>query len=138
MLVIRLSRHGRKNHPTYRVVLQEKEWSPTSKVLETLGYLDTNSEPRTIRLKNDRIQYWLNHGAQASSVVHNMLVDQEVVTGPKRRTIFAKKKEEKKQQGKEAAPKEAPAEMQKQEVETAKAEEPTQTKKEKEEGAVPS
>jgi len=92
MLVLRLSRHGRKNYPTYRLVLQEKDWSPTSKVLETLGHMNPHTHPTTVSLKKDRIEYWLNHGAQASSTVHNMLITAGMVAGKKRRVVFGKKK----------------------------------------------
>lgn len=57
MLVIRLARHGRKNHPAYRIVLQEKDWAPSSKVIEILGNMNPHTNPRTIVLKKDRIAY---------------------------------------------------------------------------------
>ncbi len=91
MLTIRLARHGRRNHPTFRVVLQEKDWSPASKVLETLGHVNTLTNPRTVNLKTDRIQYWLSQGAQTSATIHNLLVDAGVVKGDKRRVVFSKK-----------------------------------------------
>lgn len=96
MLVLRLSRHGRKNYPTYRLVLQEKDWSPTSKVLETLGHMNPHTTPAAVSLKKDRIAYWLKHGAQTSSTVHNMLVTAGMVTSKKRRVVFGKKKDNKK------------------------------------------
>lgn len=89
MLVIRLARHGRRNHPTYRIVLQEKDWAPTSKVLEILGNMDPHTDPRTINLKTDRVKYWLSQGAQPSNTMHNMLVDAGLVQGPKMRVMTA-------------------------------------------------
>lgn len=99
MLVIRLARHGRKKRPTYRIVLQERDWAPNSKVLEKLGHMNPHTDPATVELKKDRIQYWLGQGAQPSASVHNILVQAEVIKGPKQRVVFAKK----------AAPEEAPA-----------------------------
>jgi len=32
----------------------------------------------------DRIHYWLSHGAQASPTVHNLLVDEKILTGAKK------------------------------------------------------
>lgn len=93
MLVIRLARHGRRNHPTYRIVLQEKDWAPTSKVLEILGNMDPHTDPRTIHLKTDRVKYWLSQGAKPSNTMHNMLVDAGLVQGPKMRVMFGKKAE---------------------------------------------
>ncbi len=87
MLVIRLARHGRKNWPTYRVVLQDKDWAPGSKVLETLGHMDPHTNPATVVLKTERIQYWISKGAQPSNTVHNLLVTKEIITGEKRRSV---------------------------------------------------
>lgn len=92
MLVIRLARHGRKNWPTYRLVLQEKEWAPMSKAIETLGNLDPHTQPATVNLKTERIQYWLGKGAQTSTTVHNLLVTQGIITGEKRRSVTGQKK----------------------------------------------
>lgn len=91
MLVIRLSRRGRKKQPTYRLVLQERDWAPTSKVIETLGSYNPNTNPATIEFDAERIQYWISQGAQTSTTVHNMLVTAGVVKGEKRRAVFGKK-----------------------------------------------
>ncbi|EKD76649.1 MAG: Ribosomal protein S16 [uncultured bacterium] len=93
MLVIRLARHGRKNHPTYRVVLQEKDWSPLSKVIEILGNMNPHTNPRTIVLKKDRISYWLSQGAEPSPTMRNLLIDEGMVKGKKVRTVFGKQPE---------------------------------------------
>lgn len=95
MLVIRFARHGRKNWPTYRLVLQEKDWAPMSKAIETLGHMDPHTNPATVLLKTERIKYWLEKGAQASNTVHNLLVTQGVITGEKLRVVTGKKAETK-------------------------------------------
>ncbi|HBY73908.1 MAG TPA: 30S ribosomal protein S16 [Candidatus Kerfeldbacteria bacterium] len=91
MLVIRLARHGRKNWPTYRLVLQEKDWAPMSKAIETLGNMDPHANPATLALKTERIKYWIEKGAQTSNTVHNLLVSQGIITGEKRRVVTGKK-----------------------------------------------
>lgn len=92
MLVIRLSRTGRKKNPQYRLVLQEREWSPSSKALEILGFMNPHTDPATVELKSERIQYWISQGAQPSNTVHNMLVTAGVIKGDKKRSVFGKKK----------------------------------------------
>lgn len=92
MLTIRLSRQGRKNQPTYRIVLQEKDWSPSSKVLEILGNVNTRTNPTTVSLKKERISYWISQGAQTSATVHNILVNNDVIKAAKKRVVFGKKK----------------------------------------------
>ena len=91
MLVIRLSRHGRKKRPIYRLVLQERDWAPNSKAIESLGFFDPHTDPATINFNTERITYWIGQGAQTSPTVHNMLVTAGVVEGKKRRVVFGKK-----------------------------------------------
>jgi len=104
MLVIRLARHGRKNHPAYRIVLQEKDWAPSSKVIEILGNMNPHTNPRTIVLKKDRIAYWLSQGAQPSATMNNLLIDEGLVKGEKVRTVFGKQPEKTEPAKAEAAP----------------------------------
>ncbi|MBU1292176.1 30S ribosomal protein S16 [Patescibacteria group bacterium] len=95
MLKIRLIRTGKKNAPSYRIVLIEKNASPKSgKFLEILG--NYNPRLKEINLKKDRIVYWLGQGAQASDTVHNLLISQGTIKGDKIKKKFKiKKKEEK-------------------------------------------
>lgn len=91
MLSIRLARVGRKNQPTYRVVLQDKNWSTHSKVLEILGHMNPHTNPATVVLKQERIKHWISKGAETSATVHNVLVTAGIVDGKKRRVVFGKK-----------------------------------------------
>ncbi len=85
MLTIRLSRVGKKKQPSYRLIVSEKSKDPWGKYLENLGHFNPLVEPPAINFKNDRIKYWLDHGAQASDTVWNLLVDQKLVEGEKRK-----------------------------------------------------
>ena len=58
--------------------------------LEALGFLNPHTKEKN--LKADRIKYWLEKGAQCSDTVHNLLVKEGVVAGPKR-PVKMKKKE---------------------------------------------
>lgn len=90
MLVIRLSRTGRKRMPHYRVVLQEQDWSPSSKAIEILGHVNPNTSPASVELKTERVKYWLAQGAQPSTTMHNMLVTAGLIQGKKKRSVFGK------------------------------------------------
>lgn len=82
MITIRLQRRGRKNDPSFRVVVTDSKKAPQSgKYLEMVGSYD----PRTDRvdLKPDRITEWMQHGAQVSDTVHNLLVSQKIISGKK-------------------------------------------------------
>lgn len=82
MLTIRLQRRGRKNDPSFRVIVTESKNKPkTGNYLEMLGSYD----PRTDRvdLVSERIKYWISEGATVSGTVHNLLISQKVIEGKK-------------------------------------------------------
>ena len=90
MLVIRLKRIGRKNKPYYRIVVQEKQKAPTSTVIERLGSLDPHVDPAKIILEKDRAKYWLSQGAQPSATVHNIFVNEGLISGSKMKVVQPK------------------------------------------------
>ena len=96
MLTIRLSRVGKKRQPSYRLIVSEKSKDPWGKYLENLGNFNPLTQPPTITFKNDRIQYWISKGAQASDTVWNLLVDQKLVTGDKRKKQSVSKRRKEK------------------------------------------
>lgn len=105
MLVIRLTRTGKKNASSFRIVLTEKKSAAKSgKFLEVLGNYNSRllakdkgvaTGGKEITLKEERIKYWLSQGAKASTTVHNLLVNKGVIEGPK----IAKKIKSKKDKG---------------------------------------
>ena len=69
MVRIRLRRAGGKGQPTHRIVAADKESPRDGKFIEILGDYNPRTEPATIRVKEDRIYYWLSVGAQPSDAV---------------------------------------------------------------------
>lgn len=94
MLAIRLQRIGKKNRPSYRVVVSEHKRDLYGKHNEILGNYDPVANPKTLNLKADRIKYWISVGAKPSATVHNLLVKEGVVEGAKVRAWKPKKKAE--------------------------------------------
>jgi small subunit ribosomal protein S16 len=92
MLHIRLRRTGKKKQPQYRLIVCEKSKDPWGDYLENLGTYNPRVHPSEIALKADRIKEWIAKGAQCSDTVWNMLVDQGVVSGDKRKSIALSKK----------------------------------------------
>lgn len=107
MIVIRFSRTGRKNKPQFRLVVQEHTAAPTGRHIEIVGSWDPHQKKGVF--KNERIQYWLSQGAQASDTVHNLLLSQKVIEGVKRAVKMKKV---------EKPAEEAPAEEKKEEKKT--------------------
>jgi small subunit ribosomal protein S16 len=69
MVRIRLRRAGGKGQPTHRIVAANRESPRDGKFIEILGDYNPRTEPATIRVKEDRIYYWLSVGAQPSDAV---------------------------------------------------------------------
>jgi len=90
MLKIRLQRVGRKNDPSFRVVLTDSKNGPRSgKFLEILGSYDARQgQPK---FKADRIKHWQTVGAKLSPTVHNLLIDAKVIDGKKINTLPKRK-----------------------------------------------
>jgi small subunit ribosomal protein S16 len=78
---IRLTRKGTKKKPFYRIVAADIEAPRDGRFLEALGTYDPMTEPNTIVLKQDRIAYWLEQGAQPSTTVQSILKRQAAAPG---------------------------------------------------------
>lgn len=73
MLRIRLSRHGRKKKPHYRVVIAEKHKAKEGRFVEIVGYYNPTLKPVQLKLDLDRINYWVKQGAQPSDTVRVLI-----------------------------------------------------------------
>ncbi len=90
--MIRLQRFGRKNNPSFRVVLTDKRNSTKSgKFSEILGF--KNPKTKEKKLEAERIKYWISKGAKVSPTMHNMLITEKIITGKKINMIPLPKKE---------------------------------------------
>ncbi|HTM68579.1 MAG TPA: 30S ribosomal protein S16 [Candidatus Binatia bacterium] len=83
MLVIRLTRVGKRKQPTYRVVVQDKTKDPWGKAKDIIGQYNPRTKPKTVIFKEDRVKFWIEKGAQPSPTVHNLLVDAKIISGEK-------------------------------------------------------
>ena len=92
MLTIRLSRFGATKRPTFRLIVSEKARDPWGRYLEELGFYNPKVKPPVIQLKAERIKYWISKGAQTSSTINNLLIDQKIIDGKKRRQANISKK----------------------------------------------
>ena len=82
MLTIRLTRVGKKNDPSFRVIVVESKRKPQpGNYLEMVGSYDPRVD--RIDLKADRIKHWLGMGATTSETVHNLLVSNKIIDAKK-------------------------------------------------------
>jgi len=104
MLRIRLQRMGKPGHAYFRVVVLEHSSRPQGKYLELLGSYDPHK--KDMKVKGDRVQYWIQKGAQMSPTANNLFITHSVIQGEKVKAWKPKKKAEAPVQ---AAPTTAPA-----------------------------
>jgi small subunit ribosomal protein S16 len=95
MLIIRLSRVGKKNMPLYRLIISEKTKDLVGDSLEILGSYNPHS--KELIAKEDRIKYWISKGAAMSATVNNILAVKKVIATEKIKVdvIRTKRKEKK-------------------------------------------
>ncbi|HPX72100.1 MAG TPA: 30S ribosomal protein S16 [Acholeplasmataceae bacterium] len=74
---IRLQRFGAKKRPFYRVVASESTRARDGKFLEILGTY--NPLDGTVNVDTEKVQKWLNNGAQATDTVKSLLKKHNVL-----------------------------------------------------------
>jgi small subunit ribosomal protein S16 len=57
----------------YRVVVVDSRKKRDGKVIEIVGTYNPNTDPSTIDVKTDRVQYWLSVGAKTTDVTNSIL-----------------------------------------------------------------
>lgn len=70
---IRLRRTGAINQPSFRIVVADERLSTAGRFLETLGWYDPKRKGVNYELKMDRVQHWIQCGAQCSETVRSIV-----------------------------------------------------------------
>jgi len=73
VLMIRLARVGARKQPYYRVVVIEKERARNGRPVEVVGTYNPRTNPASVELKRERVDYWMSKGAKASDTVSRLL-----------------------------------------------------------------
>jgi len=121
MLVIRLRRIGKKNKPTYRVVVAEHSYPINGKFTADLGFY--NPHTKSVGLKVEDVKLWLSKGAKPSNTVSRIMLGEKikhpsVVFEKRHRKPKAEKTEKPKAPADTVATESAPAEEAAPETET--------------------
>ncbi len=74
--MIRLARFGARKQPYYRVVVIEKERARNGRSIEVVGTYNPRTNPASLELKRERIDYWTSKGAQLSDRVAKLVAKQ--------------------------------------------------------------
>jgi small subunit ribosomal protein S16 len=70
---IRLTRSGSKKHPFYRVVAINSGTRRDGRPLDFLGHYNPMVNPAEVKLEREKIQKWLDLGAEVSDTVRSLL-----------------------------------------------------------------
>lgn len=66
---IRLKRIGAKKSPFYRIVVADSRSPRDGRFIEEIGYYNPLTEPKTVKIDNERAQNWLCNGAKPTDSV---------------------------------------------------------------------
>jgi small subunit ribosomal protein S16 len=73
MVRIRLRRVGRKKAPVYRIVVADSRSPRDGKFIEVVGHYAPRQSDGALSVKADRVNYWLDAGAQPTDTVRSLL-----------------------------------------------------------------
>ena len=76
MLMIRLARVGARKQPHYRIVVIEKERARNGRPVEVVGIYNPRTDPASVEVRRERVDYWVSKGAQVSDTVTRLLAKQ--------------------------------------------------------------
>jgi len=70
---IRLRRVGRKKAPMYRIVVADSKSPRDGKFIEIVGQYQPRTGEQALNLDTERVNHWLNVGAQPTDTVRSLL-----------------------------------------------------------------
>jgi len=92
MLVIRFLRIGKKNQPSFKIIVNDKRRaSKGGRFVEQVGFWNPLTKKKSLEI--ERIKYWISKGAKPSDTVYNLLISERIIRAEK---IAVHKKSKKK------------------------------------------
>jgi small subunit ribosomal protein S16 len=73
MVKIRLARHGARKKPFYRIVVADSRSPRDGRFIDQLGFYDPTKNPAVVQLKKDKVEKWLQQGAQPTDTVAQLI-----------------------------------------------------------------
>jgi len=72
MLKIRLNRTGKKNQPSYRIVVAKARSKRDGRYVDLLGHYNPLANPAIIKLNKKKYELWISKGAQPTQTVRHL------------------------------------------------------------------
>ncbi|MBM4256648.1 MAG: 30S ribosomal protein S16 [Deltaproteobacteria bacterium] len=73
MVKIRLARHGAKKKPFYRIVVADARSPRDGRYIELIGTYDPMQNPAGVQIKKEKLEKWLQNGAQPTDTVARLI-----------------------------------------------------------------
>ncbi len=75
MVTIRLSRGGAKKRPFYHITVTDSRNARDGRYIERVGFFNpvARGQEQRLRVNQERVDYWLGHGAQLSDRVARLV-----------------------------------------------------------------
>jgi small subunit ribosomal protein S16 len=70
---IRLARRGSKKRPFYWIVAAFSEAPRDGRFIEKIGTYNPLTDPADVQIRLERLQYWLESGAQPTDTVRSLI-----------------------------------------------------------------
>jgi len=77
---VRLTRVGSKKNPAWRVVVADQRSARDGRIIESIGHYNPQTEPSTIVIDRERLQHWVDQGAQPTNTVRKLMRAPDTVT----------------------------------------------------------
>ncbi len=69
---IRLKRMGAKKNPFYRIVVSDSRSPRDGRFIEEIGYYNPLTEPKTVKVDNEKAMNWIKNGAKPTDTVERL------------------------------------------------------------------
>jgi small subunit ribosomal protein S16 len=76
---IRLKRMGAKKRPFYRIVVADSRSPRDGRFIEEIGFYNPISEPKEIKIDDEKAVKWLNNGAKPTDTVNSLFKNNGVL-----------------------------------------------------------
>ena len=73
MVKIRLQRQGAKKAPFYHIVVADSRSPRDGRIVEQIGTYDPMTDPATINLDKEKVEYWIKNGAKPTDTVKALI-----------------------------------------------------------------
>ena len=73
MVKIRLQRQGAKKAPFYHIVVADSRSPRDGRIVEQIGTYDPMTDPATIKLDKEKVEYWIKNGAKPTDTVKALI-----------------------------------------------------------------